>query len=153
MLKTTFKQSRHSVLGSRLDGDEISFAIEGLQIDIGYTSDFDIVQRQLSFQMDRAGLILKIGMAQIEGLSIELDPEFGTAASLGKFDMNIPHIDPLFEGLNRLFRPQFTLDGMLSSRQALDQGFFLGLGLSIVTRWRRWRLLRAPECDLFHMFS
>jgi hypothetical protein len=70
------------------------FAFKPLQVEIGDTSHFDIVQRKPSLQARCARLVLEIGMALIYRVSVKSYAEFSAVASLCKFDINIPKIIP-----------------------------------------------------------
>src|SRR5215471_5055860 len=86
------------------------FALKRLQVDVGNTPHFDIVQRKPSLKAHRARLVLKISPTYIYRVPVKSYAEFSAATSLCKFDINISKIDPLFEISRRLFRPQTYLD-------------------------------------------
>src|SRR5262245_20618020 len=124
-------------------------AAERLQVDVCDTSYLDIVQRKLSFQVNRPYLVLKISLAQIRSLPIQPDAEFSAAPSLCKFDMNISKIDPLLESLRRLLRSQTALHGMPPFSQTTYQAVSSLLARPAGVRRRRG-FLRALLRRLLH---
>src|SRR5262245_5450824 len=125
------------------------------QIQIGDAPDFDIIQRQFSFKMYGSDLVLKIGPAHIQGLSIKSYSEFGSAPCRRKFDVNVPEIDPLFESVGGLLGPQTGFDRMIAFAKLIDQTL-LPRPVWIRRRRRRWRVFGhllhlPPETEWSHI--
>ena len=69
---------------------------QSLEVDIGDTSDFDVIERQAALQVHSAGLGFKIGPTEIACPGVKPDAELRPAFRGGKLDVHIPPIDLLF---------------------------------------------------------
>ena len=106
------------------------------EVDIGDTSDFDVIERQAALQVHCTGLGFEIGPAEVACRGVKPDAELCPAFRCGKLDVHIPPIDTLLQGFYTLFRAQPSGKGMTALRQAFDEGCLRRIVLS--RGRRRW---------------
>ena len=78
--------------------------LQSREVDIGDTSDFDVIERQAALQVHCPRLAFKIGPAEVACRGVKPDAELRPAFRGGKLDVHIPPIDTLLQGFDTLVR-------------------------------------------------
>jgi len=108
---------------------QMTLAREGPELDIRDALNFDVIESQITNQMNVPCLVAKVRAAQIGGLSIQSDAKLRPTICIGELDVNISSRDALLECLNCILRPQTDFNRMLAFRQSFHKalcGRFFG---------------------------
>src|SRR5882672_1370402 len=112
-----------------------------LEVNISNAPDFDVIQRQVPLDMNRATANVEVGLAEITGFSVQPDAQLSAASGLGEFDMRVIAVDRLLEQLDRLFRTQADFHRMVTLAKPVDKAFF-PWPVRVWWRWKRRRIFR-----------
>src|SRR2546425_9724944 len=91
------------------------------EIDIDHTPHFDVIQRQLSHQVDGSGLAGKIALTVITGSRVQSEAQFGTTLGVSELNMHIAALDTLLEALHRFVGPEACFHGMRARTQTIHE--------------------------------
>src|SRR2546421_10331287 len=84
-------------------------SIQGFQLNIGNTAYLDVVQDQCSFDVSDASPLLKIGLTEIGGVSIDPYAKVSASPCLWKFDKDIRHVlNAFLKFLQRWLRTTYS---------------------------------------------
>lgn len=84
---------------------QVTCSGQGFEIDIGYTLDLHVIQRQPAFKMNRPGGVIEIRPAEIAGIPIQPDTQFRPAFGGGELEVHVVTVDGRFKEFGGLLRP------------------------------------------------
>src|SRR5690349_6824337 len=96
------------------------------EINVRDASDPDIIQCQGAHDMNGAITVLKIGVAEIAGITIQSDAKLRAASGPDEFYVHIVAVDGLLEQPDRFFRTQAGFNRMFPVTKSVDEAPLTG---------------------------